>query len=50
MYYYRVPANSNFTITAKATVNSFTSNHQVSFGLMARDDMYIDQNNNNTFR
>ena len=48
MYYYRVPANSNFTITAKATVNSFTSNDQVSFGLMARDDMYIDQNNNNT--
>ena len=48
MYYYRVPANSNFTITAKATVNSFTSNDQVSFGLMARDDMYVDQNNNNT--
>ena len=43
MYYYRVPANSNFTITAKATVNSFTSNDQVSFGLMARDDMYIDK-------
>ena len=48
MYYYRVPANSNFTITAKATVNSFTSNDQVSFGLMARDDMYVDQNNNTT--
>ena len=48
MYYYRVPANSNFTITAKATVNSFTSNDQVSFGLMARDDMYVDQDNNTT--
>lgn len=33
MYYYRVPANSNFTITAKATVNSFTSNDQVSLVL-----------------
>ena len=48
MYYYRVPANSNFTITAKATVNSFTSNDQVSFGLMARDDMYVDQYINST--
>lgn len=48
MYYYKVPANSNFTITAKATVNSFTSNDQVSFGLMARDDMYVDQYINST--
>lgn len=44
MYYYKVPVNSNFTLTAKATLNKFYSNDQVSFGLMARDDMYIDYN------
>lgn len=44
MYYYKVPANSNFTLTAKATIHSFASNDQVSFGLMARDDMYLDTN------
>ena len=44
MYYYKVPASSSFTLTAKATINSFDSNDQVSFGLMARDDMYLDKN------
>ena len=44
MFYYKVPVKSKFTITANATVNSFDSNDQVSFGLMARDDMYIDEN------
>jgi lysophospholipase L1-like esterase/pectin methylesterase-like acyl-CoA thioesterase/chitodextrinase len=42
MYYYRVPASSTFTLTAKAKINSFDSNDQVSFGLMARDEMYVD--------
>jgi hypothetical protein len=42
MYYYKVPVNSTFTLTAKATVNKLYLNDQVSFGLMARDDMYID--------
>src|SRR5699024_7408018 len=42
MYYYKVPAESIFTLTAKAKINKFDSNDQVSFGLMARDDMYID--------
>lgn len=42
MYYYKVPANSTFTLTAKAKINSFGLNDQVSFGLMARDEMYID--------
>ncbi len=42
MYYYKVPADSSFTLTAKVTVNSYDVNDQVSFGLMARDDMYLD--------
>ena len=44
MYYYKVPVGSNFTLTAKATINSIMKNDQVSFGLMARDDMYVDEN------
>ncbi|SEW41257.1 pectinesterase family protein [[Clostridium] fimetarium] len=42
MYYYKVPANSTFTLSAKAKINAYASNDQVSFGLMARDEMYID--------
>lgn len=48
MYYYKVPANSTFTLTAKATINKLSLNDQVSFGLMARDDMYIDYNTTQT--
>ncbi len=44
MYYHKIPANSNFTLTAKVKVNAFDVNDQVSFGLMARDDMYLDTN------
>ncbi len=44
MYYYKVPADSNFTLTAKAKINSFDVNSQVAFGLMARDEMYVDYN------
>lgn len=44
MYYYQVPVGSNFVLSAKATVNSLDlTNSQVAFGLMARDDMYIDK-------
>lgn len=42
MYYTKVPAVSNFKLTATVTVNDYFSNNQVSFGLMARDEMYID--------
>ena len=42
MYYVKLPAGTNFTLTAKATVNSLAKNNQVSFGLMARDEMYVD--------
>lgn len=42
MYYYKVPVGSSFSLFAKATVNAYDANQQVAFGLMARDDMYID--------
>ena len=42
MYYVQLPAGTNFTLTAKATVNQLAKNNQVSFGLMARDEMYVD--------
>jgi len=48
MYYYQVPADSTFTLTAKVKINDFNSNDQVSFGLMARDEMYIDSLINTT--
>jgi len=48
MYYYKVPANSKFKLTAKAKINKLDLNDQVSFGLMARDEMYIDSNSTNT--
>ncbi len=44
MYYYRLPADATFTLTADMTINSFASNNQVAFGLMVRDAMYIDTN------
>ncbi len=44
MYYCRVPSNVQFTLTAKATLESIEIHGQSSFGLMARDDMYIDKN------
>lgn len=45
MYYHQIPATASFTLTAKATVNSFDDkSDQSGFGLMARDDMYIDKN------
>ncbi|MDO5294935.1 MAG: pectinesterase family protein, partial [bacterium] len=43
MYYYKVPVGSKFTLTATAKVNSLDAeSDHVAFGLMARDDMYID--------
>lgn len=43
--YTRLPAGTDFTISAVATVNDITANDQVSFGLMARDDLYVDTYN-----
>lgn len=42
MYYYRIPADKQFSLSAKATLNSAPADNQSAFGLMARDDMYID--------
>lgn len=44
MYYYKIPADATFTLTADMTINAYNSNNQVAFGLMVRDAMYIDFN------
>ncbi len=46
MYYYQLPANKKFKLSATAKLNSIGSGTQVAFGLMARDDMYIDTQDN----
>lgn len=47
MYYVQLPANLEYELRAKATVNSLGSgsgnDSQAAFGLTARDDMYIDR-------
>lgn len=43
MYYTQIPASRNFVLTAKAFIHDYFLNDQVSFGLMVRDDMYIDR-------
>lgn len=43
MYYVKIPANAVFTLSATVKINRMELNDQVSFGLMARDDIYIDQ-------
>lgn len=42
MYYTKVPADKCFVLTAKAVINDYFLNDQVSYGLMVRDDMYVD--------
>ena len=42
-YYTTLPAGTPFTLSATATINDLAANNQVSFGLMARDDLYIDE-------
>jgi LysM repeat protein len=44
MYYFRLPADATFTLSADLTINDFAANNQVAFGLMVRDAMYIDTN------
>lgn len=43
MYYYQIPATDEFSFSAKATVNAIADDEEAAFGLMARDDMYIDK-------
>ncbi len=45
-YFQQIPADKNFTLKATATVKNATKNNQVSFGLMVRDDVYIDKYDN----
>lgn len=42
MYYQAVPANCSFTLSADVTITRLDPNNQASFGLMVRDDIYVD--------
>ena len=48
MYYQAVPADRNFTLTADVTINSLNNTNLNSFGLMVRDDIYLDTVLNDT--
>lgn len=48
MYYQEVPANRSFTLSADITINQLDANNQASFGLMVRDDVYLDTVLNDT--
>lgn len=43
MYYKKVPVEKNFVLSAKLKINDYFLNDQVSFGLMVRDEVYIDR-------
>ncbi|WP_407425038.1 SGNH/GDSL hydrolase family protein [Treponema sp.] len=45
-YFQKLPASKDFTLSAKVKLINFANNNQVSFGLMARDDVYIDKFDN----
>ncbi len=40
-YYMQLPAGTRFVLRAEARIEDFLANDQVSFGLMARDDLYV---------
>lgn len=42
MYYQAIPSTQNFTLSADVKINKLVPNNQVSFGIMVRDDMYLD--------
>ncbi len=42
-YYTKIPADASFCLSARAEIQRIEENDQVSFGLMARDDVYIDR-------
>ena len=46
MYFQKLPASKDFTLSAKMKIINFANNNQVAFGLMARDDIYIDKFDN----
>ncbi len=45
-YFQKLPINKDFTLKAKAKIISVAKNNQVSFGIMVRDDVYIDKYDN----
>lgn len=42
MYYQAIPADRNFILSADVTIYHLDPNNQASFGLMVRDDIYLD--------
>lgn len=42
MYYQEIPADRNFTLSADVTITRMDTGNQASFGLMVRDDIYLD--------
>jgi len=45
-YFQKLPIDKDFTLSAKAKVLHVAKNNQVSFGIMVRDDVYIDKFDN----
>ena len=45
-YFQKLPISKDFTLKAKAKIISVAKNNQVSFGIMVRDDVYIDKYDN----
>lgn len=45
-YFQKLPIDKDFTLKAKAKIISVAKNNQVSFGIMVRDDVYIDRYDN----
>ena len=45
-YFQQIPSNKDFTLSATVEVLNIVKNNQVSFGLMVRDDVYIDKYDN----
>lgn len=43
MYFRKVPVEKNFRLKATMEIRDYFSNDQVSFGLMVRDDVYVDR-------
>lgn len=47
MYYYQLPVGSEYVFTARATIKDIlTGDKQGAFGIMARDDMYLNLKDN----
>lgn len=45
MAFTQLASNKTFEITAEVTIDEYYNNNQTGFGIMVRDDIYIDTNN-----